>query len=219
MHFVEDADFVDFALASGRAKLALVKQSREQPRTSYVRQFYAPLVAAIVAHHAGDAQALSALLAATDDLRKQRVYPPLVEAWKAYVATWSGPFTVRAGPRSTVRLGDVEVRVAPHLEVELDGTPHPVALHFRLEPLAGRRIDMTVAVMRAAFYPKVSGIGVRDGERLSFGVLDVPRSKLHVRTGPGGAVDGPLLTVLGAEAVAFAHLAEQLLAAPPAPAV
>ncbi len=89
----------------------------------------------------------------------------------------------------------VDIAVAPELGFEIDGVPHVVKTYFQGEPLAQKRVDLTVSLMSAAL--------ASARPRAVFAVLDVPNARL--RLAQAGA-DEQLFLLLRGEAAAFASI-------------
>jgi hypothetical protein len=148
-------------------------------------------------HEKGRApEVLDDLVEAMTDERKRRIFPDVIAGYRAFLAArraaWSSP------PRAVLTLpggAGVDIAVAPELGFELDGVPHVVKTYFQGEPLAQKRVDLTVALLSAAL------AAVRPPA--VFAVLDVPNGRLRLaQTQP----DEQLFLLLRGEAAAFASI-------------
>src|SRR5262245_27380872 len=161
--------FVDFVLKVGTPKLSGVKEFKEH-RYDHLTDFYKPLREAIVdMHEKGKPdRALDEFLATLTDERKRRIFPQLVQSYRAWVKPGMKWFTP---PQTTLPVGDIEININPELGFEIDGTPYLVKTYFRGEPLAQKRVAIVVGLISSALG------AVRPGT--VFGMLDVKNSRLH----------------------------------------
>lgn len=183
--------FVDFMLSVGDGRIAAVQAFRA-PISDEIADFYRPLREAL--QQDASAETLDALLAGLDDARKRRIFPELVQGYRAFLALraprWFAP------PRAPLQLGaDLEVDVVPDLGLDIDGTPTAVSLYFHGEPLTQKRTRMLCSMMRTA-------LGSQH-PNLSFAVLDVKHGRLATAA---GASHPRLALLCRAEAAAFASL-------------
>ena len=194
METVPLASFVDFVLKVGAPKLAVVRDLKLH-RYDHLTDFYRPLREAIVEMHekGRPPEALDALVEAMTDERKRRIFPDAIAGYRAFLGAhriaWSTP------PRAVLPMDVVEIAVAPELGFEIDGVPHVVKTYFQSEPLAQKRVDLTLALMAAALE--------KARPRAVFAMLDVPTARLRlIQTPP----DEQLFLLLRGEAAAFASI-------------
>jgi len=194
IHSPSPVPFVDFVLKVGAPKLAVVRELKDH-RYDHLTDFYRPLREAIVEMHekGRPEKALDDLVEAMTDERKRRIFPELCAGYRAFLAAHRATWT--STPRAVLPMGAVEIAVAPELGFEIDGVPHVVKTYFQGEPLAQKRVDLTLALMSTALGPA--------HPRAVFAVLDVPKARL--RRGEA-ALDDHLLLLLRAEATAFATI-------------
>jgi hypothetical protein len=188
------ASFVDFVLKVGAPKLAVVRDLKAH-QYDHLTDFYRPLREAIVEMHEKGRPpgALDELVEAMTDERKRRIFPEVIAGYRAFLgahrAAWSAP------PRAALPMDGLEIAVAPELGFEIDGVPHVVKTYFQGEPLAQRRVDLTLSLMSAALST--------GRPRAVFAVLDMPNARLRLlQTRP----DEKLFLLLRGEAAAFAAI-------------
>jgi hypothetical protein len=185
--------FVDFVLKVGTPKLSGVKEFKEH-RYDHLTDFYKPLREAIVdMHEKGKPdRALDDFLATLTDERKRRIFPQLVESYRA----WRKPgFKWFTPPQTTLPVGDIEININPELGFEIDGTPYLIKTYFRGEPLAQKRVTVVAGLIGSALGPGRPGT--------VFAMLDVKNSRLHT----GKSAPNPRLgLLLRGEAASFSTI-------------
>lgn len=187
------SSFVDFVLKVGSPKVAVVRELKDR-RYDHLTDFYRPLREAIVEMHEKGQPlvALDAVAEAMTDERKRRIFPEAIAGYRAFLgahrAVWAAP------PRAELPVGGLEVAVAPELGFEIDGVPHVVKAYFQGEPLAQKRVDLTLSLMSDALS--------RRQPRAVFAVLDMPKSRLRLL----GKRPPDLSLLLRGEAAAFAAI-------------
>jgi hypothetical protein len=186
--------FVDFTLKIGAPRLALVKEMKEH-RHDHITDFYKPLREAIVEMHEKGRpdRALDDLVEHLSDERKRRIFPGLITGYRKFLKasspTWFTP------PVGALQVGDREININPELGFTINGTPHLIKMYFRGEPLARRRVQITLSLITAALGPSRPGT--------VFGMLDVKNAKLHtLKSAPNPKL--PLL--MRAEMASFATI-------------
>jgi hypothetical protein len=194
MQTVPLSSFVDFVLKVGTPKLGVVRELKDR-RYDHLTDFYRPIREAIVEMHEKrrPLEALDATLAAMTDERKRRIFPDVIAGYRAFLsahrAVWSTP------PHAVLPMGALQIDVAPELGFEIDGVPHVVKPYFQGEPLAQKRVDLTIALMQAALSA--------GRPRAAFAVLDVPNARLRLLQ---TRADERLLLLLRGEAASFAAI-------------
>ncbi len=194
METVALSSFVDFVLKVGAPKLAVVRDLKIH-KYDHLTDFYRPLREAIVEMHEKGRSpgTLDEVVEAMTDERKRRIFPEVIKGYRAFLGahriTWSAP------PRAVLPMAGIEIAVAPELGFEIDGVPHVVKTYFQGEPLAQKRVDLTLALMSTALE------GARP--RAVFAMLDMPAARLRLaQTRP----DEQLFLLLRGEAAAFASI-------------
>jgi len=170
--------FVDFAMTSGTPRVTLVTRWRREENDNH--DFYRGFKHAVVAMHAqGKAvDSLRPFLLGQKDARRKRIYPELAESYRAWLAklveSHAGVrFAKRSPPVSHFGGGAVKLNVIvdPLLAVEIGGTVYYVKLYLRSEQPTKKRVEVTLALMRAAY---------EETARHKYALLDLRRGKLHV---------------------------------------
>jgi hypothetical protein len=185
--------FVDFVLKVGTPKLSGVKEFKEH-RYDHLTDFYKPLREAIIDMHekGKPTRALDDLLGTLTDERKRRIFPGLIEAYKAWLRpgmTWFTP------PHTTLPVGDIEININPELGFKIDGTQYLIKTYFRGEPLSQKRVATVLGLITSALGPGRPGT--------VFGMLDVKNGKLRtLKSAPNPRL--PLL--LRGEAASFSTI-------------
>jgi len=187
--------FVDFATASGSARLTKVVQAKKSYASAYSpqRDYYKPLREAIeeVFESGWNAADLKKRLAAVSDPKKATNY----ELCRKGLTRWAGrkSFVSHEKPSASWRSGGLTVRVNPELDLDINGTRHLIKLYFKGDPLSKSRADVILHLIGSS----------KKGKNVP-AVLDVRRAKLYVPT-----VSRPgMAALLQAEAAAFTALWE-----------
>jgi hypothetical protein len=185
--------FVDFVLKVGTPKLSGVKDFKEH-RYDHLTDFYKPLREAIVDMHekGKPTRALDDLIGTLTDERKRRIFPGLVESYKAWLRpgmTWFTP------PHTTLPVGDIEININPELGFKIDGTQYLIKTYFRGEPLAQKRVATVLGLITSALGPGRPGT--------VFAMLDVKNGKLRTLK---SAPNPRLALLLRGEAASFSTI-------------
>jgi hypothetical protein len=185
--------FVDFVLKSGTPKLTGVREYKER-KDELSTDFYRPVREAIVKMHRAGAcdSVLDEVVAAQTDEKRKRLYPLVVAGYRKFLVAgerrWFEP------PRTSVKLGDLEININPEIGFVIDKKPHFVKLYFRGETLTTKRAAVVLSLLARGLgegYP---------GHVLA--VLDVQRAKLLTFTAPNPRLD----VLLCGEAAAFSTI-------------
>jgi hypothetical protein len=196
--------FVDFALATGPAKVSVVattKRNLNIPTTD----FYRPLREAIarIGREQREPQhpepIFTDLMFNVGDERARRIYPGLAEGFYRFRRAAGAPRWVE--PKTTAMdAGPVRVAVNPEVGFVLPTAegqlPHHLKLYLRAEPLSQRRVDITVAMMAVA-------LPVPEKHRL--GVLDLKNARMWYLSDKSAALSGwaKLSALVHAEVAAY----------------
>ena len=199
MDAISLTDFVDFVIKSGSPKLTKVRDVKTRGDYHPAIDFWKPLREGLISFHQGGAKnkkELDKIVSGLTDKKKVDRYRDCVKGYKKFLgnkkAKWFAPHSAVWGSAG------VDVRVNPELGLSINGTPHLIKLHFKAEAISKLRIDCVLLLMEQALQSKKKGI--------HYGVLDVPRWKLHASADP----DPALVPLLFGEAASFLSMWQQL---------
>jgi hypothetical protein len=184
--------FLDYAAATGEAKVRKVADAKQQYAEGYMRRYdyWRDLRLAIVDVHE-QARPVRELRKLLNKCRPKQVanYTAAVEAYEK----WAARKSLQSVGKRRARWvhGDLTVHVNPELVLEIDGTPHVIKLYFKRERLSGSRLGLSLHLLQTT---------VAKGAKAC--VLDVQAGKLHTASAPTPAMDA----LLAGEADLFVRL-------------
>jgi hypothetical protein len=164
--------FVDFCAVESAHKVTKVGEIQRQFLEEYRPggDYWQPVRSAIVDLHRRGASpaSLPDLVRSTPPDREDN-FASAIQGYQRFLGRKRVALT-RRPPRRQLRHGDLAVRLNPELELELQGRPRIVKLHFKRDlPLTRTRVDPVLYGLSMAYGPEV-------------GVVDVHRGKLWVPT-------------------------------------
>lgn len=192
------ADFVDFTLRTGPAKVTKVREIKHRDDYEPAVDFWKPMRDGIVDLHrrgAVDRRALDAITAAQTHALKLRLYPAAAAGYMKFLGRRPQDFF--APPRGLWREGGLEVKVNPEVGLRMADGPTIIKLYFKAEELTSARVQASIGVMTAELQPRSGAAG-------RFGVLDVRAGKLLVADGRWKPAD--MLILIKGEARSFVEI-------------
>jgi hypothetical protein len=163
-------------MATGVPRVNIVRAYKLGQGGGEVPAFFDALRAEIEGMHRSGRgpEALDDLVVRVADVRKKRIYPPLIAGYKKLLETtgarWFAP------PRAPVTFGDLEVFAAPALGLTINGAPHMVELHMGNTPCSSKRVCIALTLLSAALAPIMTDAVVT--------MLDVRRARLRTLRAP-----------------------------------
>lgn len=198
-------DFIGFVNKMGTAKQNHVKSIKERRDYEPYMDFYKPIREAIIKLHKKKQpkETLDNVLAELTDEKKKNCYPEIIAGYKKFLGRknfdWIKP------PKKEWTIGNITITVNPEIGVEekkKDGNSHfyIIKLYFKDDPLKKAQADQILTLMEMQLRNKVKEPEVK------FAILDIRRSKLHVKK------DNSLteLPLLQGEAHSFATMWDNL---------
>ncbi|MCA8831910.1 hypothetical protein [Hymenobacter pini] len=167
-------DFVDFVARSGQPKLTKVQELFTRPDYHPATDFYKPLRDGLREHHrqGGTRAEVPGLLPAlTADAKKQASYALRLSKyhrfWGRRTFEWFEPTA------SFWQHQELQVRVAPHLGLRIDGQPHLIQVWFKDDQLKPTQVQLILSLMELQLGPQLPAGTV-------LGLLQLSTGKLHV---------------------------------------
>ena len=193
--------FLNFCTSHGTNRIGEVQEAvsiatPHVPDMTGTYDFYLQIRQAIVDMHSKGVSpiVLDFFLHAQTDERRRRIYPGIIEGYRKFLAD-RGPRVAWFPPPSVVwPCGELELRVAPELGLNINGVPHIVALWFGGDRASATMIKLHLAVLSFALGSVIPGA--------TMALLDVRLAKLHTLYAPTPRVN----LLLRAEAAAFATI-------------
>ena len=183
-------DWVDFVITAGPPQFTKVKELAARGEYDPRFDFWRPLREGLQNHHQGKAK-LEDVIPGLKDPKKLKRYPDAIKAYQKFVGkkhlAWFKP------PSAPWTYGGLTVRVNPELGLQFDGKKHVVKLYFKEEKPTKQRLNVVLAMMRAA-------LDLEEGTVPA--VLDVSSCRL-ITPKP---IEQDLLPMLQAQAISFVHM-------------
>jgi hypothetical protein len=189
-------DFIEFVNKNGTRKQTLVRTIKRRDNYSPEFDFWKKLRERIVTYHRDNKPIsyLDDILHSIQDYKKV-LYPKLLLGYKKFLGrkniNWFTP------PNVQFKIEGLTIRVNPELGLEIKSTKHIVKLYFKDDPLSKHEVDLLILLMKLAIDPN-------NIENYSYAVLEVNRSKMHIRT-----PDLNTLPLLEGEALNFVRIWEK----------
>lgn len=173
-------DFIGFVNKTGNAKLNHVKTIKDRDVYEPFKDFYKPIREAIQKLHKKNLEKdfLDKILANLTDDRKKKNYPAVINGYKRFLGrkklSWIKPH------KKDWKIGNISISINPEIGLEekmKDGTStfYIIKLYFKEERIQKSHVDQILTLMEMQLRDKVKEPEVK------FAVLDVRKSKLHVK--------------------------------------
>lgn len=175
-------DFIGFVNKMGNAKLNHVKSIKDRPEYEPYMDFYKPLREAILKLHKKNQkkEVLDTVLEGLADDKKKRCYPDLIDGYKKFLGRkkfeWIKP------PKKDWKIGGITITINPEIGLEekkKNGSSnfYIIKLYFKEDALKKAQADQILTLMEMQLRSKVSE------PEIKFAILDIRRSKLHIKQG------------------------------------
>ena len=191
-------DWVDFVITAGPPQFTKVKELAGRGEYDPRFDFWKPLREGLQNYHQGRAK-LDEVLSGLKDPKKLKRYPDAIKAYQKFVGkkhvAWFKP------PSALWTYGGLVVRINPELGLQFEGRKHVVKLYFKEEKPTKQRLNVVLAMMRAA-------LNLEEGTVPA--VLDVSSCRLIMPK----PIEQDLLPMLQAQAIAFVHMWNAVCAIP-----
>lgn len=175
-------DFIGFVNKMGNAKLNHVKSIKDRPEYEPYMDFYKPLREAILKLHKKNQkkEVLDTVLEGLTDDKKKRCYPDLIDGYKKFLGRkkfeWIKP------PKKDWKIGGITITINPEIGLEekkKNGSSnfYIIKLYFKEDALKKAQADQILTLMEMQLRSKVNE------PEIKFAILDIRRSKLHIKQG------------------------------------
>ena len=175
-------DFIGFVNKMGNAKLNHVKSIKDRPEYEPYMDFYKPLREAILKLHKKNQkkEVLDTVLEGLTDDKKKRCYPDLIDGYKKFLGRkkfeWIKP------PKKDWKIGGITITINPEIGLEekkKNGSSnfYIIKLYFKEDALKKAQADQILTLMEMQLRSKVNE------SEIKFAILDIRRSKLHIKQG------------------------------------
>lgn len=175
-------DFIGFVNKMGNAKLNHVKTIKDRPEYEPYMDFYKPLREAILKLHKKNQkkEVLDTVLEGLTDDKKKRCYPDLIDGYKKFLGRkkfeWIKP------PKKDWKIGGITITINPEIGLEekkKNGSSnfYIIKLYFKEDALKKAQADQILTLMEMQLRSKVNE------PEIKFAILDIRRSKLHIKQG------------------------------------